>query len=305
MIPMPDERFYNDGYVRQDAGTAIDGSTWFWGYDNAAQVQGSNLVYQATGFQSIRRDTIGTASGARTRDSMRDTGIELRADVLTPWKLGPFRIGGMIGLGIVSADQSIRFSNHNTGQFRDDYRLDYVDSYDLGEVVPPQAPYAGTIGGPGPLIQNVPSSRSLTPVLLFTDAAAYTNQVRADFRDDFIGLTIGPSLVYQQGPWTFVASGGVILEFHHYTTRQYETLNVAGAAGTTGFAQWAEGDSGTKFRPGLFLQAAARYDVGNNWHLGAYVRGEIADEFRVNAGPSMFRFEPLGFTLGCELGYTF
>lgn len=302
---MPDERFYNDGYVRQDAGTPTDGSTWFWGYDNASQVQGSNLVYQATGFQSIRRDNITTGAGALSRDSLRDTGIELRADLLTPWKLGPFRVGGMIGLGIVSADQSIRFSNHNTSQFRDDYRLDYVDSHALGGVIPPQAPYSGTITGPGPLIPNAPASRGLTPVLLSTDSAAFTNQVQADFRDDFIGLTVGPSLIYQNGPWTFVASGGLILELHHYTTRQYEQLNVTSANGNARFAQWAEGDSGIKFRPGLFAQAAARYDVGNNWHLGAYVRGEIADEFRVNAGPSMFRFEPLGFTLGCELGYTF
>src|SRR5688572_29764695 len=43
----PADRFYEDGYVRQDAGTALDGSTWYWGYESASQVQGDNLVYTA------------------------------------------------------------------------------------------------------------------------------------------------------------------------------------------------------------------------------------------------------------------
>jgi len=302
---MPDERFYNDGYVRQDAGTPTDGSTWFWGYDNDSQVQGTNLVYQATGSQSIRRNTIATAPAVRTRDSLRDLGVELRADLLTPYKLGPFRIGGVLGLSLVSANQSIRFSNHNTSQFRDDYRLDYVDTYDLGDVVPPTASYAGTITGPGPLIQNVPTTRSLIPVLQFTDTAGFTNQVHAEFSDTLIAFSIGPSLIYQQGPWNFVFSGGMLLEFHKYSARQYEALNVVSANGTALFAQWIEGDSDTRIRPGLFAQAAARYEVENGWHIGAFVRGEIADDFSVSAGPSVFEFEPVGFTLGAELGLTF
>lgn len=302
---MPDERSYNDGYVRQDAGTPADGATWFWGYDNASQVQGTNLVYQATGFQSIRRDSITTAPGAQTRDSLRGLGIELRADLLTPHKIGPFRVGGVFGLGLVSDDQSIRFSNHNTNQFRADYRLDYVDTYALGDVVPPMAPYAGTITGPGPLIQNVPTTRTLTPVLQFTDSAAYTNHVHAEFSDTLISFNVGPSLIYQQGPWSFVFSGGLILEFHKYSARQYETLNVVSSTGTGVFAQWVDGKSGTKFRPGLFAQAAARYSVESGWHLGGFIRGEIADDFRVSAGPSSFEFEPVGVTLGCEVGFTF
>lgn len=301
-----DERYYNDGYVRMDPGTPVDGSTWFWGYENASQVQGQDLVYHATGYQSIRNDDIATRPGARTDEDLGQFGFEIRADVLTPWRLGPFRVGGMIGLGMVSSNQSLAFGNHSTTQTRDDYRLDYTDRYSLGEeVVPPAAPYYGTHTGPGPLMPNIPASRTITPVLLYTDTAVFTNKVRADFRDDSMALTLGPSLNYHQGLWDFVASGGLILEVHHYSTRQYEQLNVSSAQYSGVQARWAEGSSGTKFRPGLFLQAGVRYDVGNDWHIGGYARGEIADDFSVAAGPSLFEFDPVGFTLGFELGYSF
>ncbi len=301
-----DERYYNDGYVRQDRSTSFDDLTQFWGYENASQVRrGNSLVYQATGFQSIRNDSSTTKPGMRTDKNLQEFGFEVRADVLTPWRLGPFRVGGMIGLGVVSENQSLAFSNHSSTQTRDDYRLDYADRYSLGEVVPPAAPYRGTYAGPGPLMPNIPASRGITPVLLYTDTAVFTNKVRADFRDDAVALTLGPSLIYSRGLWDFVVSGGLILEVHHYSTRQYEQLNVSSAQYSGPQARWVEGDSGTKFRPGLFLQAGVRYDVGNNWHIGGWARGELADDFSVTAGPSMFEFDPVGFTLGFELGYSF
>jgi hypothetical protein len=300
-----DERFYNDGYVRQDAGTVNDGSTWYWGYDNASQVSNGNLVYQATGFESIRNDTINTAAGRRSDDSMTGAGMSLRADVTTPWTWGPFRVGGMVGLSVASDSQSYRFGNHNTLQTRDDYRHDYVDTYDLNGVIPPAAPYAGGIGGPGPLINNIPTSRSMTPVLVFTDTAVFANDVRAEFENDMIGLSAGASLDYQQAPWTFILSGGLVLEFHHYTASQHESFNVSTATSTTQFASWNDRNSGVKLRPGLFIEAAARYAIDGGCFIDGFVRGEIADDFRVSAGPTNFEFEPIGYSIGVRIGRVF
>ncbi len=246
------DRFYDDGYVRVEPSTPFDGLTSYWGYQNDAQVAGDTLLYHSTGLQSIRSDRMVTDPGASGRDSLRDMGIEIRADVLTPWRLGPFRVGGVLGLGIVAADQSYVFSNHRTTQVRDDYRLEYIDTYELGGVLPPGAGYEGSPTGGTALIPNVPAGRSLTPVPLFTDSAVLANVVRASFRDEVVGITAGASLVYQRGPWQVMVAGGIILEFHHYTTRQYETLGVAGATANGVHARWAEGESGTKLRPGLF-----------------------------------------------------
>jgi hypothetical protein len=300
-----DERFYNDGYVRQDAGTVNDGTTWFWGYDNASQVSNGNLVYQATGFESIRNDSINTAAGRRSSDSMTAPGISLRADVTTPWTVGPFKVSGMIGLNVTSDSQSYHYGNHSTFQTRDDYRLDHADTYGLDGVIPPAAPYAGGIGGPGPLINNIPTTRSMTPVLVFTDTAVFANNVRAEFENDMVGLSAGASLDYHEAPWTFILSGGLVLEFHHYTASQNESLNVSTASSSAQFASWSDRNSGVKFRPGLFIEAAARYAIDGGCFIDGFVRGEIADDFRVSAGPTRFEFEPIGFSIGARIGRVF
>jgi len=299
------DRFYHDGYVRQDAGTAVDGSTWFWGYDNSSQVIGDNLVYQATGFESIRSDSFSTVAGRNTDDGLQSGGLSLRADVTTPWTLGPFRVGGIVGMSLASDSQSYRFANHRATQTRDDYRHDYRDTYALGGVVPPEAPYAGGPVGPGPLISNLPSSRSLTPVLVFTDTAVFTNDVRAQFENEMLSVLLGGTLEHEEGPWSFMVAGGLILEFHRYTSHQSETLNGAGGGARPGFASWSEGRSGTKFRPGLFAELSARYALDRHCFLDGFIRGEIADEFRVRAGPSSFEFEPVGFSIGLRIGASF
>jgi len=301
----PAERFYNDGYVRQDAGTPDDGSTWFWGYQDDDQVRGTSLLFGATGARSIRTDRVITSGGPRGDHNLRDTGFEIRADARTPWMVGPFRVGAMIGLGAVSADHSLTFRNHQTTQRRDDYRVEYGDTYELGEVVPPAAPYEGTITGPGPLIPNIPAARSVTPVLVFTDTAVFSNEVRSEFEDTILGITLGPSLVLERDPWDLALAAGLILEFHNYRTRQSERLDLATGASATRFAGWHDHHSGFKFRPGLFAQCTAQYRVGDHWHLGAYVRGEVADKFRVSAGPSRYELDPVGFTIGAEIGSSF
>jgi hypothetical protein len=145
----------------------------------------------------------------------------------------------------------------------------------------------------------------MTPVLLFTDTAVFANDVRAEFENDMIGLSAGASLDYHQKPWTLILSGGLVLEFHHYTASQYESFNVSSAAGTAQFASWNDKNSGVKFRPGLFIEAAARYEIDGGCFIDGFVRGEIADDFRASAGPTTFEFEPVGFSIGVRIGRAF
>ena len=51
-------RAYNDGYVRRDGGTKTDGYTTNWGYQNPGQVDGDDISFHATGFESIRTDAV-------------------------------------------------------------------------------------------------------------------------------------------------------------------------------------------------------------------------------------------------------
>lgn len=298
----PADREYDDGYVRQDAGTAVDGTTWYWGYENPSQVQGDELVYRATGFQSIRGDlSRAPNAGPASKDTLDGVAPHLQFDARSPHSIGPFRIGFSAGLDFMKADQSLAFSNFSATQTRDDYRLDYEDRYDLQGVIPPQAPYSGTIGGPGPLIDNIPAIRTITPVLLFTDTATFGNQVHSTFEVEAFSFTLGPTFSMRQGPLEFAFSGGVIVNLYDWSARQSETLDATGAAGATRIATWQESDSGTKVRPGLYAQADLGYAVNEQIGIGGFVRLDAAGEFRAQAGPTVYKIDPYGVTAGLQV----
>lgn len=296
------DREYDDGYVRQDAGTSLDGTTWYWGYDNASQVQGDELVYHATGFQSIRGGfSSAPNAGPASKDTLDGVAPHLQFDARSPHSIGPFRIGFSAGMDFMKADQSLAFSNFSATQTRDDYRLDYEDRYDLQGVIPPQAPYAGVIGGAGPLIDNLPAIRTITPVLLFTDTATFGNQVHSSFEVEALSFTFGPTLSMKQGPFEFAFSGGVIVNLYDWSARQSETLGAISAAGTTRIATWQESDSGTKVRPGFYAQAEAGYALNEQLGIGGFLRLDAAGEFRAQAGPTVYKIDPYGVTAGLQL----
>jgi hypothetical protein len=42
------DHFYDDGYVRVDESGNYGGQTWYWGYENASQISGNNLLFHST-----------------------------------------------------------------------------------------------------------------------------------------------------------------------------------------------------------------------------------------------------------------
>jgi hypothetical protein len=301
---VPADRTYDDGYVHQDAGTALDGSTWNWGYESPSQVQGDNLVYTATGSQSVLRGDIDSSrSGAYSRDSLRGFSPHLQLDGVGPRSFAGFRIGFSAGFDYTQVDQSLAFSDFAASQFRDDYRLDYVDTYALGGIIPPSAPYNGTYAGPGPLISNLPINRLITPVLLFTDTAGFSNSAITSIDMDVSSITLGPTLTRSWGPVGLAVQAGVILNVYQWEGRQYESLQGTNSGGPTTLAKWVDHDSGTKFRPGVYLQSDLTYDAGNHLAFGSFFRIDAASEFRAQAGPSTFKVDPSGFSAGFQVRY--
>lgn len=293
------DREYNHGYVRQDAGTSFDGATWNWGYDSALQVQGGQLVYQATGFQSIRSDTSGAPNaGPASKDTLDGVAPHLQFDARSPYRIGPFRIGLTAGFDFIKTDQSLAFSNFSAAQTLDNYRLDYEDRYDLDGVIPPLAPYAGSLIGPGPLIGNTPVIRTITPVLISTDTGTFRNQVSSSIEIDAFSFTLGPTFSFREGPFEFAVSGGVIVNLYDWSARQSESLDSTTAAGDSRVATWNESQSGTKVRPGLFAQAELDYAVNEEVGLGGFIRLDAAGEFRAQAGPTVYEIAPYGVTAG-------
>ena len=298
------DRQYDDGYVRQDAGTSLDGLTWNWGYDDATQVQGGQLVFSATGSRSARRDSLtASAFGPARSESLRGIAPHIQLDGVSPHEIGGFRIGMSAGFDFTQVDQSLVFSNFAALQTRDDYRVDYTDSYDLNGVIAPIAPYAGAPGGPGPLIGNLPTSRVVTETLVNTESAFVSNLVDTAIDIDVFSLTFGPSLSRTHGRFGYGIQGGVILNVYHWEARQNEQLGATTATGSSTLAAWDESDSGTKFRPGVFAQGDITCRLNDEVSVGAYVRLDVATEFRAQAGPTVYKIDPTGFSTGLMIRY--
>lgn len=296
------DRTYEDGFVRQDDGTRFDGRTWNWGYENNSQVQANELAFAATGFQSVlRNEFVSPATGPSNRDHLNGFAPHIQIDMRSPRQVAGFRLGFSGAFDFTHVDQRFTFSNFSVSQYRDDYRLEYEDRYELGEVIPPLAPYAGSLEGPGPFIANIPSSRSVTPVLVFTDTASIANQVRTSLDIDVFSFTFGPTFSRSFGSADFALQIGTIVNIYNWDGRQVEQLDATNSGGKTRVASWDEDDSGTKFRPGLYAQADVSYDVTENWQIGAFVRVDTAGDFHAAAGPTEFRIDPSGCTAGFML----
>ncbi len=95
------------------------------------------------------------------------------------------------------------------------------------------------------------------------------------------------------GDWQWSLSGG---PSWHYMGR----LNFSG-----GSRSQSHKSSGTKVRPGLFIEAVARYGLEGGAFIDGFLRGEIAEDFSVGVGPSRFKFEPIGYSIGARIGRSF
>src|SRR5450756_336258 len=63
--PQGDKYNYDDGYVLADASGSKDGLTWYWGYDNASQVNASG----ANSIDFHRTDAVGLPGDRSNNDS--------------------------------------------------------------------------------------------------------------------------------------------------------------------------------------------------------------------------------------------
>jgi hypothetical protein len=203
-------RNYDNGYNRVDSSGNADNQTWYWGYSSPQSVQGGNLVLQSY-------STLANAS-SKNREGDPQHGFEInyqRELYRKPhWSFGA---EAAFGYSLISIDDSRTL--HNTV-----YRTN--DTFGLNGVIPPNAPYNGTFGGPGPVISSEPSSRS-TDVL--TAAATITGD--RSLESHVFLVRLGP---YLELPLTdrfsFFINGGLTLGAGYTKFSFHETVEISDPA---------------------------------------------------------------------------
>jgi hypothetical protein len=120
------------------------------------------------------------------------------------------------------------------------------DAFSLGGITPPRAPYTGSMAGPGPVIGDLPTRTALNPEMVFTG--------QREIEATTFGLRVGPNLDVPMGePLSMQISGGAYVMYADAEFTYSETVSVAGQPVRT---------------------QGGRVE-GQDWILGAYVRGQV------------------------------
>jgi hypothetical protein len=298
-------RTYLDGFVRLDGGTAETGDTWNWGYQNASQLSGSLLSFHGG---DGRRSEF--TSGSGTEASVMGGELDGNAPFIEIAYMNPWRdawsFGWQGGLSFFNTDAGGVLSTFAANRGRTDYGISYTDVFDLGTVIAPQAPYAGSIQGPGPLLPNIPVSRTPVETIIGGETVSAFNSIHTDFDLNLSTLSFGPVLEYASGPWAFTGSTGLTLNFANWDVGQRETLFVSSNGGAPAAQNtWSHHRSGTDLLPGFFIQAAASRQITENWSLQLIGRYDWVDDFDMTAGTSNGSADVSGWSLGAGVGFRF
>lgn len=299
------DRNYNDGYVRLDDGTLQNGDTWNWGYQSASQLNGQMLSFHGgdgrrAEFSENHNYEYGGWSGELDGNAPF---VELAW--LTP-RDDAWSFGWQGGFSYFSSDAARTHSTFTADKGRTDYSILYTDVFDLGTVIAPEAPYAGSINGPGPLLPNLPVSRTPVSTEIGGETVHAFNSISTDFDLSLSTLSLGPVMEYARGPWAVTGSAGFTLNFANWEVDQRETLYVRrNGARATAQNQWQHHRDGLDFLPGFYLQAAAGRQITETWSLSLVGRYDWVEDFDLAAGPSTGNADVSGWSLGAGVGVRF
>src|SRR5882672_5342893 len=137
--------YYDNGFVLPDNGGTASGKTWNWGYTSG--LQGNQLVLS-------RYDSLPTIG----KNDVSTPNPLFGAELIGGFQYSPFLMGNKtahlrieIGYGYSSFSQNLGYAGFSDASFT-------TDSFGTGGIVVPEAPYAGTAAGPGPLIDLNPTA---------------------------------------------------------------------------------------------------------------------------------------------------
>jgi len=166
-------RNYDNGYSRVDVSTNAGALTWNWGYENPNSLQTDELSLQS--YRSLPNGV----SKNQQDDPQHGGEIFYQRELMRGkrWHLGAEAAFGSTSIS-VSDSHTLKNTSFRTN-----------DTYPLGGIIAPLAPYHGTFEGPGPLIPSVPQSRS-TDVLARSATATGERTLDADV----FMLRLGPYL---------------------------------------------------------------------------------------------------------------
>ena len=334
-------RTFDDGYVNISPPTTVtpNSDTWYWGYDSkTAQDIGGAIQYHrvSSGSDSGSYDqytdstrsslTASDGTGTLAKEERFDE-LAARVDVLMKVyedeKMGIFFVGGATISS--SSDQSLSTSASTT--FREDIiqsRTDsasgydwamtkifteiynYTDTHNVLAAMPET--YAGNYAGPGALLSDVPTSRTVATTTNLTTTAHPSNnssstttrdwlaESRVDFSSDVTRTTLhlGPEISWLLSKkWRINFSPKLTLNWLDISTTRKEYLDVVSPTGTrTTMQSWRDKADSTKWIPGATIALGMDYSITAAWGVNVAIAREWCfSNASLDIGPSDLTFD--------------
>lgn len=305
------DRTYIDGFVFIDGATAdpssfLPSTTAYWGYQADSQVRNGSLYYEGGEYS----DSSSQSSSSSTLSDW-SSGIDGASPVLELEGLLPiddhWSVGGAVSFLFISADSSHSASSFRAFQSLSETTFSVTDRYDLQGVIPPLAPYQGTLNplGPAPLIDNIPTERIITQTGNSIQTANFFNEISESIKIHLYTLSLGPVVHYDTEKFNFSGGCGLAVNVADWSSSFDETLNQTTGGNTTELNKWRDRASDKEILPGFYLQGSAGYQVTEAWQLSVFGRYDWSESLEGKVGPSSFSAELSGYTLGGSVTFTF
>jgi hypothetical protein len=268
-------RNYNDGFVNADGSGNAGGRTWNWGYQHASQAPGNDTLL-------MHADSVDGATSTRQDDP--SLGFELsylRDFAHEDW--GNWGVKFAFGYCRVNL-QDNQPQTANVTQI--------TDTYALGGIQVPLAPYNGSFNGPGAVIGGTPTGRTTTVV---PGGATVTGNRGIDAT--LYDFRLGPNAEFKLlKRLSLQLSGGLALGVADSTFSFSETT--ATAAGVVS-ASGSRHDTG--FLVGAYAEAGLAWRFWRSASVFAGVEFQYLGDFQQNAADRISQLD-LGQAIFCKAG---
>jgi len=260
---------YDNGFVHVDSSGNLGGQTWNWSYADDSQfnpADGGSISYSLT--HSL-------ADAGAENDSEAESGVECYGY----YDMGAVAIPGLRERGAtwgfrgglhyarVNIDnQAALFSGTST----------LTDTFHLGGVIPPLAPFSGSFNGPGPLMGDSPDrvvspgAQALVEGTREIDVHLTTLSLGGYLE---IPVVRGFDLTLEGGLNAAIASGS-------YDFKSATTIAGLGTRNSSG------SDSDTTILPGAYVGVSGIYQLTDAWALQASGRYQYMDNFDLESNGS-------------------
>jgi len=258
-------RQYDDGFIGIDISGNAGNLTWYWGYNEGSQVVGDMVRMNSFSSPGIKSGEVddGPQHGM-------ELGYQIPVTRVENWKIGIESAFGWTDIGITDSRAmagTIITSTHG---------------FALNGVIPPVAPYAGTVGGPGAMISDVAVDLGST---LGTAVVTGTRTIDAAL----YSIRLGPYFEWELAEHASLQlSGGLSLGWMDSTFSYYETIVTGGvnrtAAGRGGKSDWligayARGQVNVNVSEGIWLFGGVEFN-----HLGDFEQTVMGRKATVDFG---------------------